>query len=168
MVCVTWNNAQRYVGWLSQETGQNWRLPTEAEWEYAARAGTTTPFSTGTCITTRQANYNGNFDYNDCGAKTGVYLQRTQPVRSYPANRWGLYEMHGNVFEWVEDCYQDNYTGAPTDGSAFRQGACQYRVLRGGSWDYGPRNARAANRGRNRPEFRGNDVGFRLARTLSP
>jgi formylglycine-generating enzyme required for sulfatase activity len=168
VVCVTWNDAQRYVGWLSQETGQTWRLPTEAEWEYAARAGTTTPFSTGNCISTDQANYNGNYDYNDCGAKTGVYLQRTQPVRSYPANRWGLYEMHGNVWEWVEDCYHDSYTGAPTDGSAWMQESCPVRVLRSGSWIIDPSFARAAFRGGNQPEFRNNNVGFRLARTLSP
>ena len=134
VVCLSWNDAQAYLAWLKRETGQRWRLPTEAEWEYAARAGTTTPFSTGACITTRQANYNGNYNYNNCGAKTGVYVGKTQPVKSYPANPWGLYDLHGNVWEWVEDCYHDSYQGAPTDGSAWTEVSCPARVLRGGSW----------------------------------
>jgi formylglycine-generating enzyme required for sulfatase activity/serine/threonine protein kinase len=170
VVCVTWNDAQRYVGWLSQETGQTWRLPTEAEWEYAARAGTTTPFSTGNCIRTDQANYDGNYDYNDCGAKTGVFLKRTQPVRSYPANRWGLYEMHGNVWEWVEDCYHDNYTGAPKDGSEWLVSCSESgrRVLRGGSWNDDPRLLRSAYRDGLGTGRRLYCVGFRVARTLTP
>jgi formylglycine-generating enzyme required for sulfatase activity len=169
VVCLSWNDAQAYVRWLSRDTGERWRLPTEAEWEYAARAGTTTPFSTGACITTRQANYNGNFDYKDCGAKTGVYVSKTQPVGSYPANPWGLHDLPGNVWEWVEDCYHDSYQGAPTDGSAWTQGACPARVVRGGSWYGSPRVLRSAFRGRSVPGSRvSNDVGFRVARTLTP
>ena len=168
VVCVSWNDARAYVRWLAQETGQGYRLPSEAEWEYAVRAGTPTPFSTGNCISTDQANYDGNYDYNDCGAKTGVYLQRTQPVGSYPPNRWGLNDLHGNVWEWVEDCYHDGYTGAPTDGSAWRQESCQARVLRGGSWDDYPRNLRSADRDGVGPGGRGSGLGFRVARTLPP
>ena len=118
VINVSWKDAQEYVRWLTRVTGEHWRLPTEAEWEYAARAGTKTPFSTGACITTRQANYDGNYDYNNCGAET-VYRGNTQPVGSYPANPWGLYEVHGNVWEWVEDQYHESYKGAPTDGSAW-------------------------------------------------
>jgi formylglycine-generating enzyme required for sulfatase activity/serine/threonine protein kinase len=170
VINVSWDDAQQYVAWLSRQTGQSWRLPTEAEWEYAARAGTSTAFSTGNCITTAQANYDGNYDYADCGAKTGKYLQKTQPVGSYPANRWNLYDMHGNVLEWVQDCYHDSYTGAPKDGSEWR-GSCSEsgrRVLRGGSWGNGPWVLRSANRNGLVTGDRLNDLGFRVARTLTP
>ncbi len=167
VINVSWNDAQTYVAWLKRETGERWRLPTEAEWEYAARAGTTTPFSTGACITTRQANYIGNDDYNNCGAKTGVYLSKTQPVKSYPPNPWGLYDLHGNVWEWVEDCYHDSYKGAPTDGSAWTQSPCPGRVLRGGSWGTSPWALRSATRSRSVPGGRYGS-GFRVARTLTP
>ena len=167
VINISWEDAQEYVRWLIQETGELWRLPTEAEWEYAARAGTTTPFSTGNCISTSQANYDGSFDYNDCGAKTGVYVGKTQPVGSYPPNPWGLHDLHGNVWEWVEDCYHDNYAGAPTDGSPWTQGSCQKRVLRGGSWYFYPSYLRSANRGGVDPGYRYNYVGFRVARTIT-
>lgn len=168
VINVSWNDAHEYVRWLSRETGMRWRLPTEAEWEYAGRAGTRTPFSTGACISTRQANYNGNSDYNDCGAQTGVYVGKTQPVGSYPANPWGLYEMQGNVWEWVEDCWHDSYQGVPMDGSAWTQGACPERVVRGGSWGISPRFLRSADRYRSVPGNRGSGNGFRVARTLTP
>ena len=168
VINVSWYDAQEYVRWLSRETGKLWRLPTEAEWEYAARAGTTTPFSTGACITTRQANYNGNYDYNNCGATTGVYLDKTQPVKSYPANPWGLYDLHGNVWEWVEDCYHDNYKGAPTDGSPWTRSPCPARVLRGGSWLNLPRYLRSAIGIWNEPGNRNINYGFRVARTVTP
>ncbi len=169
VINVSWEDAQEYVRWLCRETGERWRLPTEAEWEYAARAGTTTPFSTGACITTHQANYDGNYDYNNCGAKTGVLLGQTQSVGSYPPNPWGLYDMHGNVWEWVEDCWHDSYLGAPADGSAWTKNcfwAREYRVLRGGAWLYVPRYLRSAYRGRNDPGNRYYGNGFRVARTL--
>jgi len=165
---LSWDGARAYAEWLSQETGRAYRLPSEAEWEYAARAGTTTPFSTGACIHTDQANYDGNYDYNNCGAKTGVYLQKTQPVGSYPANPWGLYDVHGNLWEWAEDCWNDNYQGAPTDGSAWRHGNCSQRVLRGGSWVSVPGGLRCADRIRGGAGLRDYGVGFRLARTLTP
>ncbi len=114
VINVSWEDAVAYAAWLSRETGEQYRLPSEAEWEYAARAGTETPFWTGPCIHTDQANYDGRFDYNGCGAKTGAYRRQTVPVGSLPANPWGLHEVHGNVWEWVQDRYQDNYRGAPT------------------------------------------------------
>ncbi|WP_295453008.1 bifunctional serine/threonine-protein kinase/formylglycine-generating enzyme family protein [uncultured Thiodictyon sp.] len=170
VVCVSWNDAKDYVAWLSKQTGQTFRLPTEAEWEYAARAGTQTAFSTGNCIKTDQANYNGNYDYADCGAKTGVYLKKTQPVGSYPANPWGLYDLHGNVWEWVQDCYHANYTGAPKDGEEWRDSCIESgrRVLRGGSWFSHPRNLRSAYRVWDGTGNRDYDLGFRVARTLTP
>ena len=167
---VSWDDAQEYVKWLSTRTGKHYRLPSEAEWEYAVRAGTTTPFSTGNCIITTQANYDGNYDYAGCGAKTGVYLVKTQPVGSYPANRWGLYDMHGNVWEWVQDCWHDSYTGAPKEGSAWLDvcGTSGRRVLRGGSWIVYPQDLRSANRLELGTGFRYHLLGFRVARTLTP
>ncbi|AUB84740.1 hypothetical protein THSYN_12025 [Candidatus Thiodictyon syntrophicum] len=168
VVNVSWDDAQGYVKWLSTQTGKQYRLPSEAEWEYAARAGTTTPFSTGNCITTAQANYNGNYDYADCGAKTGVWLQKTQPVGSYPANRWGLYDMHGNAVEWVQDSWHTNYQGAPGDGSAWEDAGGRERVLRGGGWTSDGRSCRSAIRGGDDPGRRYDFFGFRLSRGSSP
>ena len=167
VINVSWNDAQEYVRWLSDETGEHWRLPTEAEWEYAARAGTTTPFYTGDCITTSQANYNGNFDYNHCGAKSDVYVGKTQPVGIYPANPWGLFDLHGNVWEWVEDCWHDDYSGAPTNGGAWIQGTSQARVLRGGSWNRYPRSLRSAARCGYDTGIRDYLIGFRVARMIT-
>ncbi|WP_365304848.1 formylglycine-generating enzyme family protein [uncultured Thiodictyon sp.] len=166
VINVTWDDATAYAVWLSKKTGVPYRLPSEAEWEYAARAGTQTPFWTGPCINTDQANYDGNYDYNGCGAKTGVNRQQTVPVGSLPANPWGLHEVHGNVWEWVEDHSHYTYGGAPTDGSAWEAGG--RRVVRGGSWHYSPRNLRSANRNLLDSGYRNNDLGFRVARTLSP
>ncbi|WP_295577813.1 formylglycine-generating enzyme family protein [uncultured Lamprocystis sp.] len=121
-------------------------------------------------MNTEQANYDGNHDYNGCGAKTGVSHEKTQPVGSYPANRWGLYDIHGNVWEWVQDCYHDSYTGAPKDGSEWR-GSCGEsgrRVLRGGSWISLPIDLRSADRSKYVPGLRFNVLGFRVARTLTP
>jgi len=168
VINISWDDAQGYVKWLNTQTGKQYRLPSEAEWEYAARAGTTTPFSTGNCITTAQANYDGNIDYAGCGAKTGVYLQKTQPVGSYPANRWGLYDMHGNAWEWVQDSSHTNYQGAPGDGSAWEDAGGRERVLRGGSWFSGGRYCRSANRFGDVPGHRNRYVGFRLSRGSSP
>ncbi len=167
MINVSWDDAQQYVAWLSRRTGKRYRLPSEAEWEYAARAGTITPFSTGQCITTAQANYDGRFEYNNCGARTGLDLSKTQLVGSYPANRWGLFDMHGNVWEWVQDCYHDSYTGTPTYSDVIGRKSCQIRVWRGGSWINGPRDLRSANRGGVGPDLRSNSVGFRVARTIT-
>lgn len=164
VINVSWDDAVAYAIWLSQETGMNYRLPSEAEFEYAARAGTTTPFSTGNCIHTDQANYHGFFNYNGCGAKTGVFRTRTLPVGSLDPNPWGLYDMHGNVWEWIRDCWNPNYDGAPTDGSAWEQSDCSRRVTRGGSWDINAGYLRSANRHWSLRGVRYNGLGFRLAR----
>nr|VFK34955.1 MAG: Formylglycine-generating enzyme, required for sulfatase activity, contains SUMF1/FGE domain [Candidatus Kentron sp. MB]VFK77064.1 MAG: Formylglycine-generating enzyme, required for sulfatase activity, contains SUMF1/FGE domain [Candidatus Kentron sp. MB] len=170
VINVSWRDAVAYAEWLSNQTGQRYRLPSEAEWEYAARAGSTTPFSTGKCITTDQANYNGNHDYAGCGAGTGVYRKETVPAGSLPANPWGLYEMHGNVWEWTADCWHSNYKGAPVDGRAWdgkNGGSCSHRMLRGGSWDFEPRRLRSAFRDwAYDPSYTRGDIGFRLARAL--
>jgi formylglycine-generating enzyme required for sulfatase activity len=157
VVCVSWQDSQAYARWLSKETGQPYRLPSEAEWEYACRAGTTTRCSWGDDPPTpEQANF-------------GMNIRRTSEVGAYPANPWGLYDMHGNVWEWVEDCWNDNYEGQdrPNDGSAWTSGDCTRRVLRGGSWYINPGNLRSAFRSRNKTDFRGSFIGFRVATTLS-
>ena len=132
VINVSWDDAKAYVAWLSKKTGKSYRLLSEAEREYVARAGTATPFWWGSSITPEQANYNGNYVY--AGGQKGEYRSKTLPVKSFKPNPWGLYQVHGNVYDWVEDCYHDSYNGAPTDGSAWTSGDCTYRVLRGGSW----------------------------------
>jgi len=164
VINVSWNDAQAYVHWLSETTGENYRLPSEAEWEYAARAGTTTRFNTGRCISTDQANFNGN--YPAAGCPEGRYRQRTVPVGSYSPNAWGLRDMHGNVYEWVQDCWNDSYRGAPDDGSPWMTGDCGRAVLRGGSWSGVGAFLRSANRYWNSRVNRDTDVGFRPARSF--
>lgn len=158
---VSWNDAQQFINKLNQITNGIYRLPTEAEWEYAARAGTNTPFYTGNCITTAQANYNGNYDYNKCGAKTGVYKKRTVPVGSYESNNFGLHDMAGNVWEWTCSAYVSNYdeneTQCSNDFSA-------QRVLRGGSWYNKPQALRSADRLHRTSDSHYIDLGFRLSR----
>jgi len=171
VIMVSWNDAQTYVQWLSRKTGKRYRLPSESEWEYAARGGTTTPFHTGNCVNTNQANYNGRSDYNNCGANTGVYRKQTIAVASFPANQFGLHDTIGNVFEWTQDCWNDNYYGATMNGSARTAGDCAFRVLRGGSWLSSPQGTRAAMRFLITPEgrydfSRYDFSGFRVARTL--
>ena len=166
VINVSWDNAQSYVSWLSKRTGKSYRLLSESEWEYVARAGTETPFHFGATISTDQANYDGNYTYNT-GLK-GVYRKKTLPVGSFSANRWGLHDMHGNVWEWIQDCYNDSYSGAPADGSAWESGNCSERVLRGGSWLSIPGDLRAAVRYCFTTGFRSYIFGFRIARTLTP
>ena len=137
-----------------QTTGQPYRLLSEAEWEYAARAGTTTRYSWGdNHRRAEQANFGGNVD-------------KTTEVGTYPANTWGLYDMSGNVWEWVEDCWKESYEAAPSDGSAWTSGDCSRRVLRGGSWSDSPNSVSSANRASNSTGSRSNVVGFRVARPL--
>jgi formylglycine-generating enzyme required for sulfatase activity len=155
VINVSWQDAKGYVAWLSRKTGRTYRLLSEAEWEYAARAGTTTPFSTGATISTDQANFGGN------GGSA-------KEVGSFKANAFGLHDMHGNVWEWVEDCWNGSYSGAPTDGSVWTSGDCTSRVLRGGSWYGNPRLLRSANRDRFTTDFRNYGFGFRVGRTLTP
>ena len=165
VVGVNWFDAIRYVRWLSEATGKSYRLPSEAEWEYACRAGTKTAFSFGDRITTDQANYDGNFTYN--GGPRGEYRRGTTPVGKFAANPWGLFDMHGNVWEWVQDVVHDNYDGAPLDGSAWEEGGDQARrILRGGSWLYNPRYLRSALRNGFSAALSNDIVGFRIVRDL--
>jgi formylglycine-generating enzyme required for sulfatase activity len=164
VIKVSWDDAQAYIAWLNRKTDQRYRLPSEAEWEYATRAGTTTRFSTGDCLSTDQANYNG--DYPPEGCAEGEYRGKTLPVASFAANPFGLYDMHGNVLEWVEDCWNDSYNGAPTDGSAWSSGNCRRRAVRGGSWFYGGFGARSAFRYGSTRGDRSNNHGFRLSRSV--
>ena len=164
VINVSWKDAQEYVKWLSVQTGAQYRLPTEAEWEYVARAGTTTPFHTGETTSTDQANYDGNHAYGD--GRKGVYRKRTTPVGTFGENPWALRDVHGNVWEWTEDCWNDNYMGTPVDGGAWETGDCEWRVARGGSWINKPRLLRSASRFRYTAGRRNDILGFRVARTL--
>jgi len=150
---VSWEDAQSYLKWLSGKTGKSYRLLSESEWEYVARAGTTTPYHFGGSIASSQARYNSD---------------STVPVGSYPPNAFGLHDVHGNVWEWTQDCWNDNYQGAPNDGSAWQSGDCSRRVLRGGSWLSDPRFLRSANRDGYTAGNRDYNNGFRVARTLTP
>ena len=164
---VSWNDAKAYVAWLSRQTEERYRLLSEAEWEYAARAGTAGPFYFGSTISTDQANYDGVYTYGS--GRRGVNRNMPTPVGSFPANGFGLHDMHGNVKEWVEDCWHKNYAGAPTNGSARRSlGDCTQRVLRGGAWNQTPVSLRSANRDRSSTGFRRINIGLRVARTLAP
>jgi len=176
VVCVSWNDARAYAQWLSQRTGRNYRLLSEAEWEYAARAGSQTPYAFGDraneiCSYGNVADRSlkdalkdlaKGWNFADC-SDGYVY---TAPVKSFKANAFGLYDMLGNAWEWTEDCYHANYSNAPEDGSAWVDGNCSLRILRGGCWGDDPRVARSALRGGDAPGKRGDNVGFRLARTL--
>ncbi len=173
VACVSWEDARAYGQWLAKETGKVYHLPSEAEWEYAARAGSTSAYPWGenpndACTYANVAD-NTTFEgrrwsnrKHDCS--DGYWFPA--PVGSYQPNRFGLYDLIGNVWEWVQDCYQDSYAGAPADGSAREGGKCEARVLRGGGWDSGPGYARSAGRNGNRPGDRDDNLGFRLARTL--
>ncbi|MGD9828253.1 MAG: bifunctional serine/threonine-protein kinase/formylglycine-generating enzyme family protein [Hyphomicrobiaceae bacterium] len=166
VVYVSWDDAKAYVAWLSRKTGQSYRLLTEAEWEYVARAGTTTPFWWGTSVTSAQANFDGT-GTGAAGGK-GLYRRRTLPVASFAPNPWGLYNVHGNIWEWVEDCWTPGYGGSPADGAPRTSGDCLVRVTRGGSWLSDPSNLRAADRVWNRSDLRAAYIGIRVARTLEP
>jgi formylglycine-generating enzyme required for sulfatase activity len=160
VIYVSWNDAKTYVRWLSNKTGQPYRLLSEAEREYVARAGTATPYWWGASISPRLANY-------DDGAGSGREDQGTLRVDSFQPNPWGLYQVHGNIWEWTEDCYHDDYRGAPSDGSAWTSGNCGSRVIRGGSWTHLPGYLRAASRtSASAGDWDGLE-GFRVARTLA-
>ncbi len=183
VVCVTWNDAQDYVQWLSRKTGANYRLLTEAEWEYAARAGTSTPYPWGSTASHEYANYG-----TDTVAGVGFASGRdkwvtTSPVGAFPPNQFGLYDMHGNVLQWVEDCFSDSYSGLPTDGSAYKtdvtlkmqapqfswmngKNSCSFRICRGGdAWDHPPL-IRSASRNWADANNSTAGFGFRVAKTL--
>ena len=152
---VSWEDAAAYAQWLSAETGRNYRLPSEAEWEYAARAGSDTAYSWGNGIGSGQAACNG------CGSDWDN--QRPAPAGSFDPNPWGLHDMHGNLWEWVQDCQSDDYRGAPADGAARADSDCQQRMLRGGAWSSSPEVIRAATREWSDRALRTSVVGFRLA-----
>ena len=160
VINVSWEDAQAYVSWLSGETGRDYRLPSESEWEYAARAGTKTWYFWG--------NDEGNNRANCMGYCGNQWNGVTAPVGSFAANAFGVYDMHGNVGEWVEDCWNDSYQGAPLDGSAWTSGDCSTHVMRGGSWSSHPHDITAWYRGRETISRRSPTFGFRVARTLAP
>lgn len=176
VINVSWLDAQQYVAWLSRKTGHRYRLPTEAEWEYAARAGTTTSFPWGESIATGCDNAN-LLDIAGHNLRPNWFWSVhcldgyafTAPVGSYPPNPWGVYDMQGNVWEWVQDCWHNDYTGAPTDGSAWTQGGdCSKRVNRGGGWGNHPRTLRVAKRDADSATGYGDAFGFRVVRELPP
>jgi len=162
VVGISWDMAKSYVEWLSQKTGKSYRLPSETEWEYAARAGTATPFSFGATITTDQANYDGSTGFADGPA--GVNRRQTLAVGSFPANAFGLHDMHGNAQEWMEDCWNDGYTAdAPTNSAPYLTPECGEHALRGGSWQSPPGEIRSAARAGMRRDEQLTTVGFRVA-----
>ena len=168
VIMENWHDARAYAAWLSKQTGKRYRLPSESEWEYAARAGTETAYSWGNEIGVNRAN---------CRGSGSEWSGRTSPVGSFAPNGFGLYDMHGNVAEWVEDCWHDNYEGAPSDGSAWTSGGDDdvnlrnLRVVRGGAWNENPQELRAAERFRftaSVDRFDRNWLGFRLVQDLNP
>ncbi len=174
VVCVSWDDASAYAAWLGQRTGRSYRLLTEAEWEYAARAGTTTArfwgdardgscdYANGADLTTRaQVPGAGSWAFADCNDRYAF----TAPVGSYRANAFGLHDMLGNVWEWTQDCWNGNYSGAPADGSAWAAGDCSHRAVRGGSWEDAPLGLRTAYRVGSPTVIRVYIRGFRVART---
>ena len=162
VVGVTWNDAVEFCDRLSERTGRQYRLPSEAEWEYACRADTTTPFYFGKTLTTEVANHNGNHTYAD--GPEGEYRNALTPVEHFGiANAFGLCDMHGNVFEWCQDHWHENYNDAPVDGSAWTDGNdSNPRILRGGSWYVNPRYCRSAYRSSIDPVNRNDGFGFRV------
>jgi len=162
---VTWREASDYAAWLTGQTGAKYRLPSESEWEYAARASTTTAFSVGPCITFEQANFDDFAAYGVCPT-THRGLGEARAVAAYPPNAFQLHDVSGNVWEWVQDCYVPNYDRAPDDGSAFTQGDCGLHVMRGGSWASDALNVRSSNRSAQGPDFLLDRIGLRVARDL--
>jgi formylglycine-generating enzyme required for sulfatase activity len=159
---VSWEDAQEFCKRLSKHSGKPYRLPSEAEWEYACRAGTETPFHFGATISPELANYDGTSTYKN--SPKGKFRGETSDVGSFPANDWGLHDMHGNVFEWCQDNWYSNYEGAPIDGSAWLTGnENDTHIIRGGSWNDDSRACRSACRYYNTPDYRNDFVGFRLA-----
>ena len=167
VVCVSWNDAQAFIEWLTAQTGEAFRLPTEAEWEYAARAGSSTKYHYGDgesqlCRYANHADTSTDFDWRNKSCSDGVG-KRTAAVGRYQPIAFGLYDVHGNVWEWVQDCKSETYRGAPTNGRAWTSGDCSRRVARGGAWFNSPRDLRSANRGWGTRLLRIDFFGFRLA-----
>jgi formylglycine-generating enzyme required for sulfatase activity len=163
---VSWAEAQRFCERLSAQASRAYRIPSEAEWEYACRAGSATAFNTGATISTDEANYNGEFVYGN-GVK-GVYRHVPTEGGAFPANEFGLYDMHGNLWEWCADAWHDDYNGAPVDGAAWQAGkSAAYRVTRGGSWHDTPDVCRSAARLKTLAAEGDDLIGFRVAATTS-
>ena len=153
VVCVNWHDAQAYVTWLSKLTGGQYRLLSESEWEYVARAGSTTSYNFGDSIDSMKANYDDQY-------------RATTPVGSYAPNGFGIFDVHGNAAEWVMDCWVDNYANAPSSGEPMAAGACDTRILRGGTWHNQPQYLRSAFRNGYFAKFRLSGIGFRIVKSL--
>ena len=177
MINVSWEDAQEYVRWLSRETGEGYRLLSESEWEYVARAGTETARYWGESES-GQCRYGNGFDAaavndnpdlpgRDYAVLCNDGYAGTAQVGVYEANAFGLHDVLGNVWEWTQDCWNTRFSGAPADGSAWRSGYCSARVLRGGSWDSTSSGIRSARRGGSPSGLRDNRYGFRVARTIN-
>ncbi len=172
VINVSWDDAKAYAKWLSRKTGENYRLLSEAEWEYAARAGTTGRFSNNgsesdLCRVANGADASTDYSWRNKSCNDG-YGMKTAPVGSFSTNAFGVFDMHGNVWEWVEDWYKSGYSHAPSDGGSFSNCSdCSRRVVRGGSWIDRPRVLRSANRDGDSPSDRDDRMGFRLARDIS-
>jgi formylglycine-generating enzyme required for sulfatase activity len=165
---VSWDDAIEFCLRLSKKTGRTYRLPSEAEWEYACRAGTTTPFHFGETIDANLANYDGNYTYRK--GEKGPYRQKTTPVKTFPPNPWGLYDMHGNVYEWCQDDYESDYNLCPSDGAPYLAESQKERpskVLRGGSWFSPPWDCRSASRRSPSRAFHDDFIGFRVVCSAS-
>lgn len=167
---MSWHEAQAYVAWLSKRTGKKYRLLSEAEWEYAARAGTTTAYHTGVTIGPNQANVTEQKQPGGFKRMTGFGAKpkqkQTMPVGSYSPNGFGLYDVHGNVGEWTQDCVNDGYAGAPTDGSPWLSGKCHRRIIRGGAWVDYAMGVRSAVRNGLGMDGSGRSLGLRVARSI--
>ena len=157
VINVSWNDAKNYIAWLSNVTRKKYRLLSEAEWEYCCRAGTKTRYASGSKIEQQQANLN---------SVKSVAAKKTLEVGGFPSNDWGIYEMHGNVWEWCEDPWHHNYEGAPPDGSVWGEIWVISRTIRGGSWSEYPDHARSSSRSHTMPDNRNDNVGFRVARDI--
>ncbi len=159
---VSWFDVQAFIRKLNDiESTDKYRLPTEAEWEYACRAGTTTPFAFGKCLSPNLANYDGRYSAINC--PNGKFNKKTVPAATYPANDWGLYDMHGNVWEWCQDWYGKIYVNKATDPGGPLSG--RYKVIRGGGWDFLDHDLRSANRDRSLPDRGLKHIGFRLVKS---
>ncbi|MDQ7072364.1 MAG: formylglycine-generating enzyme family protein [Gammaproteobacteria bacterium] len=163
---VSYNDiTQHYIPWLNNVTNEHFRLPSEAEWEYAARAGGTTRYSWGDAIDCSKAHYNGG-ENSSCYYKVNGKLRGTTAVATYPANNFGLFDMHGNVWEWTQDCWHSNYNGSPTSSKAWTQQNCKQYVARGGSWVISAENLRITYRNKYNKTERNPSLGFRLVQEI--
>jgi len=173
VINVSWADARDYASWLRERTGKPYRLPSEAEWEFAARAGSVSFRFWGddahlACMYANVSDLTAADAQADVDRASGLHACRdghahTAPVMGRKPNDWGLYDMMGNVWEWVQDCYHANYHGAPSDGRPWEEPQCELRALRGGAWNYGPAGVHSANRVGNRASLRINTLGFRVA-----